>query len=128
MSSIQKDSLLPCPHCGSTDIRTDPIMFCDDDGEHAGVECLSCDAIARYERWNQRTALQPQQSLEGVASDLQALLQRVDNEVEFLRTAADTYEDHEDFELAAESMRIISLLRSLVSAIRNTTLHPPSVP
>lgn len=54
MSSIQKPNLLPCPHCGSTDIRTDPIMFSDDDGEHAGVECMDCDAIARYERWNQR--------------------------------------------------------------------------
>lgn len=46
--------LLPCPHCGSTEIRTDPIMFSDDDGEHAGVECMNCDAIARSERWNQR--------------------------------------------------------------------------
>ena len=55
MSATQKESLLPCPHCGSTDIRVDDIMFSDDDGEHAGVECLTCDAIARYERWNQRT-------------------------------------------------------------------------
>jgi len=54
MSNNQNANLLPCPYCGSTDIRTDPIMFSDDDGEHAGVECMNCDAIARHERWNQR--------------------------------------------------------------------------
>lgn len=54
LGKIDNSDLLPCPHCGSTDIRTDPIMFSDDEGEHAGVECMNCDAIARHERWNQR--------------------------------------------------------------------------
>lgn len=45
--------LKPCPFCGSTDLRVD-IMYCDDDGEHDGVECMRCDASARREYWNQR--------------------------------------------------------------------------
>lgn len=45
--------LLPCPFCGSTNLRTEDMYF-DDDGEHPGVECVDCDAIARADRWNQR--------------------------------------------------------------------------
>ena len=46
--------LLPCPFCGSTKLRREPLLFCDDDGEHEGVECLECDAMNRTEHWNKR--------------------------------------------------------------------------
>lgn len=47
--------MLPCPFCGSTNIREE-IMYWDDDGENPGVECLNCDAVARPEYWNKRHA------------------------------------------------------------------------
>lgn len=47
--------MLPCPFCGSSNIREDQAMFCDDDGEHSGIECIDCDAINRREHWNKRS-------------------------------------------------------------------------
>lgn len=48
--------MLPCPFCGSSNIRECEMMFLDDDGEHPGVECLDCDASNRQEYWNMRHA------------------------------------------------------------------------
>lgn len=47
-------ALLPCPFCGSTNLRCCDIMYADDDGEHPGVECLDCDAASRLSKWNCR--------------------------------------------------------------------------
>ncbi|MEW8494279.1 MAG: hypothetical protein AB2604_10775 [Candidatus Thiodiazotropha taylori] len=47
-------ALLPCPFCGSNNLRIDELMFSGDDGEHPGVECLNCDASNRVEFWNKR--------------------------------------------------------------------------
>lgn len=45
---------LPCPFCGSSNVRVSENAFWDDDGEHDGVECLDCDALNRLEYWNMR--------------------------------------------------------------------------
>ena len=47
--------LLPCPFCGSDNLRID-IMYWDDEGDNPGIECMNCDAIARPENWNNRHA------------------------------------------------------------------------
>ena len=46
----------PCPFCGSDNVREIDIMICGDDGEEEvdAIECLSCDAQARAEYWNDR--------------------------------------------------------------------------
>lgn len=49
-------NLEPCPFCGSKNLRESEAMFFDDDGEHAGIECLKCDAINRTKYWNLRHA------------------------------------------------------------------------
>lgn len=52
-------SLLPCPFCGSANLRTGYSMFLDDAGEYPGVECLDCDASNRLAHWNKREAKKP---------------------------------------------------------------------
>jgi len=49
-----KIKLLPCPFCGSNDVRHEKNIYCDDDGEHDGVECLRCDGMNRLDYWNRR--------------------------------------------------------------------------
>lgn len=49
----EKHNLLPYPFCGGQNIRID-LMYCDDDGEHEGAECMDCDATARADHWNNR--------------------------------------------------------------------------
>ena len=44
----------PCPFCGSTDLRASEALYFDDDGEQPGIECLTCDAVARLAWWDQR--------------------------------------------------------------------------
>lgn len=46
-------ALLPCPFCGSHNLRVDMMLF-DDEGERDAVECLECDAMNSAEMWNRR--------------------------------------------------------------------------
>jgi len=47
-----EDDLLPCPHCGSTDLV--PNKWSLDSGEVDAIECGDCDSGATLEVWNQR--------------------------------------------------------------------------
>jgi len=55
------EKLLPCPFCGSIDLRVSD-SFCDDDGEHLGVECMSCDGMNRLKFWNNRASISQYQN------------------------------------------------------------------
>lgn len=50
--------LLPCPFCGSTNLRIGKAVISDDSGEHDCVECMKCEATNRIDHWNVRGGLQ----------------------------------------------------------------------
>ena len=53
LSGMYQETLLQCPFCGSKQLRVDTMYF-DDSGERDGVECMTCEAIAPVDIWNQR--------------------------------------------------------------------------
>jgi hypothetical protein len=53
-----------------------------------------------------------------------ALIKRAEEEIQFLMLAADQYEEMEDFELSKESVRLVSIIRDLVIALRRAAPDP----
>jgi hypothetical protein len=76
------EQLKPCAFCGSERLRVGDI-FCDDDGDCPGVECLDCSAVARTEDWQRRADDTLRTQLEGqrkAAQDAMRELERVKRE------------------------------------------------
>ncbi|NNF66922.1 MAG: hypothetical protein HKM98_05390 [Gammaproteobacteria bacterium] len=51
--------LLPCPFCGSENLRKTDWLLADDNGEREldVIECLGCDAAAPCAVWNDRSSV-----------------------------------------------------------------------
>lgn len=49
---MSDDDLLPCPHCGSSNLATS--LWCLDEGEVDAIECSDCFAGAPLTVWDMR--------------------------------------------------------------------------
>jgi len=61
------DDLLPCPHCGSTNLT--PNQWSLNDGEEDAMECANCYAGAPLRVWNHRGEIPWQEQLKNIPGE-----------------------------------------------------------